>query len=104
MPFLEEFGVGLEFLGEQGAESIHARFNAIKKNYSNMPNSVQRLECMMTEHFRQTCPQNLSKLPEPKQYNQEDEAVYLDIYMHLPYTLIKTTFQKIVSEKIWISP
>ena len=68
VPFLKEYGVGLGFLGEQGAESIHARFNEIKKNFSNMPNSVQRFECVLKEHFRQICPQNLSKQPEPKHY------------------------------------
>ena len=52
VPFLKKWRVGLGFLGEQGAESIHARFNAIKRSYINMPNSVQRLECIMTEHFR----------------------------------------------------
>ena len=66
VPFLKKWRVGLGFLGEQGAESIHARFNAIKRSYINMPNSVQRLECIMTEHFRQICPINTSKLPQPK--------------------------------------
>lgn len=58
--------VGLGFLGEQGAESIHARFNSIKRNYSSMPNSVQRLECVMVEHFRQICPHNIVRMPLPK--------------------------------------
>lgn len=68
VPFLKDVGVGLGFLGEQGAESIHARFNSIKRNFSNMPNSVQRLESIMKEHYRQICPQNLAQLPEPKHY------------------------------------
>lgn len=68
VPFLKEYGVGLGFLGEQGAESIHARFNQIQRNFSSMPNSAQRLECVMKEHFQQICPQNLSKQPQPKHY------------------------------------
>ena len=40
VPFLQRWKVGFGFLGEQGAELIHARFNSIRKNYSNMPNSV----------------------------------------------------------------
>lgn len=35
--FLRKWKVGLGFLGEQGAESIHARFNSIRRNYVNMP-------------------------------------------------------------------
>ena len=46
VPFLQRWKVGFGFLGEQGAESIHARFNSIRKNCSNMPNSVTRLEAI----------------------------------------------------------
>lgn len=67
IPFLEEFGVGLGFLGEQGAEGIHARFNNIQRHV-NMANRVQRLESIMTEHYQQICPQNVSKIPEKKVY------------------------------------
>ncbi len=30
IPFLKKWGVGLGFLGERGAESIHARFNTLR--------------------------------------------------------------------------
>ena len=68
VPFLKEYKVGLGFLGEQGAESIHARFNALNRTYNSMRNPAQRLECTMKEHYRQICPQNLAKKPEPKRY------------------------------------
>ena len=42
VPFLQKWKIGLGFLGEQGAESIHARFNSIR-----WPNRVQRLECIL---------------------------------------------------------
>lgn len=71
VPFLRKWKVGLGFLGEQGAESIHARFNSIKRNYSNMPNSAQRLKSVVTEHLRQICPQNIDKVPQPKHYRKK---------------------------------
>ena len=33
--FLKQWKIGLGFLGEQGAESIHSRWNIIKKNYTS---------------------------------------------------------------------
>lgn len=66
VPFLRQWKIGLGFLGEQGAESIHARFNSIRRNYSSMPNSVQQLECILKEHFNQVCPDNVVRLPQPR--------------------------------------
>ena len=37
VPFLARLGVGLGFLREHGAKSIHARFNSIRRNYTCMP-------------------------------------------------------------------
>ena len=65
VPFLMQWKVGLGFLGEQGAESIHARFNSIRCNYSNMPNRLQRLEAIMREHYNQLCPDNIVRKPPP---------------------------------------
>ena len=61
VPFLQRWKVEFGFLGEQGAESIHARFNSIRKNYSNMPNSVTRLEAILKEFLSQVCPQNIAR-------------------------------------------
>ena len=66
VPFLQKWKRGLGLLGEQGAESIHARFNSIRTNYSNMRNKVERLECIMREHYNQLCPDNIVRLPEIK--------------------------------------
>lgn len=63
VPFLKKWKVGFGFLGEQGAESIHARFNAIRKNFTNMPNRVTRLQAILNEHLTQVCPHNIVKLP-----------------------------------------
>ncbi len=65
VPFLEEFGVGLGFLGEQGAESIHCRFNSLRVNMK-VKNPVDRLHAILKEHLLQVCPENLDKIPEVK--------------------------------------
>jgi hypothetical protein len=54
--------VGFGVIGEQGAESIHARFNSLRRTYSTIPNSVSRLEAMLKEHLNQAVPQNIEKL------------------------------------------
>ncbi len=72
VPFLREWKIGLGFLGEQGAESIHARFNTIRCNFMNMPNKVERLECIMKEHFNQVCPDNIVRLPQTKRRKKLD--------------------------------
>lgn len=56
--WLEKWRVGLGFMGEQGAESIHAYFNSLKRTYQAIPNEVERLRCMMNEHFLHVAPQN----------------------------------------------
>ena len=43
--FIRQCRVGLGVMGEQGAESIHNRFNVLERTYSNMPNKVNRLKC-----------------------------------------------------------
>jgi hypothetical protein len=56
VPWLKTYGVGLGLMGEQGAESIHAAINSIKKAYTNIPDRVKNLECILNEHHRQVCP------------------------------------------------
>ena len=58
--------VGLGFLGEQGAESVHAQFNSIRKNYVNIPSRLKQLEAIMKEHFCQICPDNIVRQPLPE--------------------------------------
>ena len=49
-------------LGEQGVESIHTIFNQLEQTYAN---GIQRLKSMMTEHYRQICPENVIHQPPP---------------------------------------
>ena len=52
-------------LGEQGAESIHKDFNAIKDRFVNI--ATPRLWCRLQEHHLQ-CSQSLREAkPQPKQ-------------------------------------
>ena len=63
--FIQHGKVGMGMLGEQGAESIHTIFNQLDRTYVNITNGVQRLKSMMTEHYRQICPENVIGQPPP---------------------------------------
>ena len=43
-------------------ESIHASINGVQRAYTNMPDSVKRLECKLKEHHRHVCPNYHSSL------------------------------------------
>ena len=73
MPFTRKWRVGLGMLNEQGAESIHARFNTIQRTYGSIPNRVERLRCTVQEHFRQVSPENLSRMPAAKRTKHSAE-------------------------------
>ena len=66
VPWLRKFGVGFGLMGEQGAESIHAAINGIKKAYTNIPDRVSRLQCILREHHRQVCPILANQQPQIK--------------------------------------
>ena len=74
VPFLKKWKVGFGFLGEQGAESIHAWFNNIRRNYTNMPKTVTRLEAILKEHLSQVCPKNIVKLPAPNPRKKKEPS------------------------------
>lgn len=74
VPFIRKWRVGLGMLNEQGAESIHARFNTLQRTYGSMQNKVERLKCTVKEHFRQICPDNLSRIPPTKRRKESDET------------------------------
>lgn len=57
-----EFG----FMGKQGAESIHAHFNALNRTYRSMSDRVQRLRQTMVEHFLHISPVNIAAKPPVK--------------------------------------
>ena len=56
VPWVQKYQVAFGLMGEQGAESIHASINGVKRAYSNIPDRVKRLECILKEHHRHVCP------------------------------------------------
>ena len=54
--FLEQWRVGLGMLGEEGAESIHAAYNNLKRVYANVHNREDQLRLVTQEHHRRVCP------------------------------------------------
>ena len=82
MHFLEEhvvewinrWKVGFGLLGEQGAESIHAYFNTLRRTYSGIPDRVKRLKHMMTEHILHVAPDNITTRPSIKRKKKAAES------------------------------
>ena len=63
VPWLKEWKVGFGLLGEQGAESIHAHFNSLKRTYCGIPDKLKRLKQMMVEHHLHIAPDNIAARP-----------------------------------------
>ena len=71
--FIRWWRVGMGMLGEQGAESIHTIFNQLERTYGNMTHGVERLKSMVTEHYRQVCPENVVRQPPPTKRQKTEE-------------------------------
>lgn len=63
VPWLKKWKIGFGFMGEQGAESIHAYFNTLHQSYRSIPDPVQRMEHTMREHFLHIAPANVAAKP-----------------------------------------
>ena len=63
IPWLRQWRIGLGFMGEQGAEGIHAAINSITPSYLNIADQVERLRGILLEHHRQICPHLTSCQP-----------------------------------------
>lgn len=73
VPFIRQWRVGVGMLGEQGVEGIHARFNTLERTYSSMSNRVERLKCVVSEHWRQVCPANVALQPPVQKRMKRDK-------------------------------
>ena len=62
-PWVKRWGVGFGILREQGAESIHAYFNSLRRTYSGIPDSFKRLRQIMVEHHLHVAPENTTARP-----------------------------------------
>ena len=65
LPFVRKWSDGCCFLGERGAESIHAYFNKLNRTYCSIPVRVQRLRQEMVEHHLHVSPKNVADQPKP---------------------------------------
>ena len=72
IPWIRRWRVGFGFMGEQGAESIHAYFNSLKASYRGIPDPVQQLREMMAAHFLHIAPTNIVKQPPIKKRKIEE--------------------------------
>ena len=52
---------GCGLMGEQGAESIHAKFNSLKRTYSGI-----RLKSIMQDHYLSISPHMSAAVPTPE--------------------------------------
>ena len=63
VPSIRRFGVGLGMLGEQGAESIHAEFNLLAREFDHVVRELDRLKMVVKQHLLTTLPQHRAKVP-----------------------------------------
>eukprot|EP00118_Oscarella_pearsei_P027032 m.314593 g.314593 ORF g.314593 m.314593 type:complete len:93 (+) comp538129_c0_seq1:2-280(+) len=62
--WMQTWRLGLGFHGEQGAESIHARFNRIEnQKYQNLRNPQSRLLAVIKDYYVQVSPEAKSMAP-----------------------------------------
>ena len=73
VPWLRKWKVGFGLLGEQGAESIHAHFNSLKRTYCGIPDKVKRLKQIMVEHHLHIAPDNVAVRPPLKKLTETEE-------------------------------
>ncbi|KAL5506070.1 hypothetical protein EMCRGX_G007641 [Ephydatia muelleri] len=58
--------VGFGLLGEQGAESVHAKFNNLARAYSAIKGKIHQLKCIVAEHLVSIAPHNVAAIPPSK--------------------------------------
>ncbi|KAL5516708.1 hypothetical protein EMCRGX_G002113 [Ephydatia muelleri] len=66
VPWAKSFHVGFGLLGEQEAESIHAKFTRLSLSYTAITDKVQHLLCIVKEHLISISPQVVAAIPPPK--------------------------------------
>lgn len=63
VPWLRRWKIGFGMMGEQGAESIHAYFNGLKRTFQGIPHPVTKLKRIMSEHLLHVAPVNVAEKP-----------------------------------------
>ena len=70
IPQIQKWKFAMGFLGEHGAESIHASFNSIERSYVSIPYKVDQLLRVMQEHLLRIDPENRHLAPQPPKKKQ----------------------------------
>ena len=65
VPWVKRWKVGCGYMGEQGAESLHATFNNVERAYNNIVDRVERLRVLLQNHYFKLLPANKSLEPPP---------------------------------------
>lgn len=73
LDWLDEWQLGLGLMGEQGAESIHSYFNNLIATYRSIPNGVERLRCMMKQHYVHIAPSTIACRVPPAKRQKKNE-------------------------------
>ena len=75
VPWLQKWHAGFGMMGEQGAESIHADFNQLERNHSNLKHHrVERLKRVVNDHLIRSSPSMVVLEPERKKYKSTESA------------------------------
>ena len=72
VPLLERWHGAFGLMGEQGAESIHAYFNSLNRQYQTTKDPVVKLNTMMREHLTHIVPENITARPPPAKRRQSN--------------------------------
>ena len=77
--------IGFGLMGEQGAESIHARFNRLYKLTARSPQPVvEKLKYIMKEHLLSISPTLITAKPPPrKKKSQKHHLHHLSYFPHV---------------------
>ena len=85
MPWIKRWRNGFGFMGEQGAESIHAYFNGLVARYRSVPNPVKQMECIMSEHLLHIAPANIVAKPTIKKKTYSSGKVTATYFSNTMY-------------------
>ena len=66
---MHKAGCGL--MGEQGAESIQAKFNSSLANISGIKDPVAKLKSILQDHYLSISPHMTSAVPPPKKRERD---------------------------------
>ena len=70
VPWMRKWHWALGINAEHGVESVHNVFNTLERTYCAIRNPIDRMKCMLREHYLQTSAHTASLQPEHSQLNK----------------------------------